>query len=342
MFRSKGKSKIIRELKKASKEVQTIYLGPDPDCEGEAIAWHIAEEIGNGDKRIYRVLFNEITKKAVLDAIRHPGKLQQSKYEAQQARRILDRIVGYKLSPLLWKKVARGLSAGRVQSVAVKLIVQREREIRAFVPEEYWSLTAQLEGVPRRRFPRASWRPEEQKSGPGTSRRPLRCGPPWKRGPSWSGRCAGSSAAATPRRRSPPPNSSRMSKSQMELLTTQVMKEIAALLPLEYQGAYEKIKIEKAEKLGLCFGVRRAIKLLKEAANKYGEIETLGPVAHNRLLVEALANLGVKPINNVDHAQGKILAITTHGASPAVLSEIKSRHIRIIDTTCPIDVICPS
>jgi 4-hydroxy-3-methylbut-2-enyl diphosphate reductase len=96
------------------------------------------------------------------------------------------------------------------------------------------------------------------------------------------------------------------------------------------------MKVEKAEKLGLCFGVRRAIKLLKEAANKYGAIETLGPLAHNRLLVEALANLGVKPINHLDQAQGRILAITTHGSSPAVLSEIKAHHIHIIDTTCPI------
>jgi 4-hydroxy-3-methylbut-2-enyl diphosphate reductase len=96
------------------------------------------------------------------------------------------------------------------------------------------------------------------------------------------------------------------------------------------------MKIEKAEKLGLCFGVRRATKLLKEAANKYGEIETLGPVAHNRLLVEALVNLGVKPVNHLDQAQGRILAITTHGASPAVLSEVRARHIHIIDTTCPI------
>ena len=98
----------------------------------------------------------------------------------------------------------------------------------------------------------------------------------------------------------------------------------------------KNMKIEKAEKLGLCFGVRRAIKLLKETANKYGEIETLGPVAHNRLLVEALVNLGVKPINHLDQAQGKILAITTHGTSPAVLSEIRAHHIHIIDTTCPI------
>jgi DNA topoisomerase-1 len=141
-----GKGKVIRELKKASKEVKNIYLGPDPDREGEAIAWHIAEEIGDGNKNIYRVLFNEITKKAVLDAIRHPGKLQQSKYEAQQARRILDRLVGYQVSPILWEKVRRGLSAGRVQSVAVRIVCEREREIQDFVPEEYWSLTATLKG----------------------------------------------------------------------------------------------------------------------------------------------------------------------------------------------------
>ena len=98
----------------------------------------------------------------------------------------------------------------------------------------------------------------------------------------------------------------------------------------------KNIKIEKAEKLGLCFGVKRAIKLLKEAAKEYGEIETLGPLAHNRLLVEALVNLGIKPINHLDQAQGRILAITTHGASPVILSEIRARHIRIIDTTCPI------
>jgi DNA topoisomerase I len=141
-----GKVKVLRELRKASKGVENIYLGPDPDREGEAIAWHIAEEIGNDNKNFYRVLFNEITKKAVLDAIHHPGSLQQPKYEAQQARRILDRLVGYQISPLLWEKVRRGLSAGRVQSVAVRIICEREREIQGFVSEEYWSLTANLKG----------------------------------------------------------------------------------------------------------------------------------------------------------------------------------------------------
>ncbi len=141
-----GKGKVLREIKKASKEVKNIYLGPDPDREGEAIAWHIAEEIDDKGKNIYRVLFNEITKNAVLEAIKHPGKLQQSKFEAQQARRILDRLVGYQVSPILWEKVRRGLSAGRVQSVAVRIICEREREIERFVPEEYWSLTATLRG----------------------------------------------------------------------------------------------------------------------------------------------------------------------------------------------------
>ena len=141
-----GKGKIVRELKKASKGVENVYLGPDPDREGEAIAWHIAEEIGNGNKNVYRVLFNEITKKAVLEALQNPGRLQQSKFEAQQARRILDRLVGYQISPILWEKVRRGLSAGRVQSVAVRIICEREREIENFVSKEYWSLTATLKG----------------------------------------------------------------------------------------------------------------------------------------------------------------------------------------------------
>jgi len=141
-----GKAKILRELKKVSKEVKDIYLGPDPDREGEAIAWHIAEEIGDKGKNIYRILFNEITKNAVLEALKNPGQLQKSKFEAQQARRILDRLVGYQISPILWEKVRRGLSAGRVQTVAVRMVCEREREIENFVPEEYWSITATLKG----------------------------------------------------------------------------------------------------------------------------------------------------------------------------------------------------
>jgi len=150
-----GKEKIIKELKKASKEVDKIYLAPDPDREGEAIAWHIASEISDpksADGKIYRIIFNEITERAVREAVKNPGRIDMKKVEAQQARRILDRLVGYKLSPLLWKKVRRGLSAGRVQSVAVKMIVDRDREIKAFKPEEYWSINAEFEGSKLPRF----------------------------------------------------------------------------------------------------------------------------------------------------------------------------------------------
>ncbi len=139
----RGKGKIIQELKSAAKKADVIYLAPDPDREGEAIAWHIAHEL-NGSSKIYRVLFHEITKSAVKKAIEHPGKIDENKVYAQQARRILDRLVGYKISPLLWKKVRRGLSAGRVQSVALRLICEREREIKSFVSEEYWSIIAAL------------------------------------------------------------------------------------------------------------------------------------------------------------------------------------------------------
>ncbi|MCI0480800.1 MAG: toprim domain-containing protein, partial [Candidatus Dadabacteria bacterium] len=132
-----GKEKIIRELKKAAKEADMVFLAPDPDREGEAIAWHIASEIAdkkskNLNEKIYRIVFNEITQRAVREAIQHPEKIDMDKVDAQQARRILDRLVGYGLSPLLWRKVRRGLSAGRVQSVAVRLVVDREREIEAF------------------------------------------------------------------------------------------------------------------------------------------------------------------------------------------------------------------
>jgi DNA topoisomerase I len=140
-----GKQKVLNELKKAAKDKENIYLAPDPDREGEAIAWHIAQKLGR-TTGVYRVLFNEITQRAVKEAIANPQAIDQKRFEAQQARRVLDRIVGYQLSPLLWKKVRRGLSAGRVQSVAVRLIVEREREIEAFQADEYWTVTARLEG----------------------------------------------------------------------------------------------------------------------------------------------------------------------------------------------------
>ncbi len=145
----KGKAPVVKELKSAAKKADRILLATDPDREGEAIAYHISKAISgsNSDAEIFRVLFNEITKKAILHSIEHPGKIDENKVDAQQARRVLDRLVGYQISPILWKKVRRGLSAGRVQSVALRLICEREDEIKAFIPEEFWSLTALLEGA---------------------------------------------------------------------------------------------------------------------------------------------------------------------------------------------------
>lgn len=137
-----GKEKVIKELKTAAKNADKIFLATDLDREGEAIAWHLREEIGGGDDKYQRVVFNEITKKAIQEAFSEPSTLDMNYVNAQQTRRFLDRVVGFMVSPLLWKKVSRGLSAGRVQSVAVKLIVEREREIRAFIPDEYWTLWA--------------------------------------------------------------------------------------------------------------------------------------------------------------------------------------------------------
>ncbi|RJO67708.1 MAG: type I DNA topoisomerase [Myxococcales bacterium] len=142
----RGKGKILREIRKEAEKAEKVYLAPDPDREGEAIAWHIAEEIRKKNPNIFRILFHEITKSAIAEALEHPQPLDQNKFESQQARRILDRLVGYQLSPLLWEKVQRGLSAGRVQSVAVKLVVERERAIRAFKPVEYWSIAALYQG----------------------------------------------------------------------------------------------------------------------------------------------------------------------------------------------------
>lgn len=139
-----GKEKVVDELKRLAKTADTVYLATDLDREGEAIAWHLRESIGGDDSRFKRVVFNEITKKAIQNAFAEPGQLSMDQVNAQQARRFLDRVVGFMVSPLLWKKIARGLSAGRVQSVAVKLVVEREKEIRAFIPEEFWQVHADL------------------------------------------------------------------------------------------------------------------------------------------------------------------------------------------------------
>jgi DNA topoisomerase I len=161
----KGKGPVVKELKSAAKKADRILLATDPDREGEAIAFHVAEVLSTSAKttEVYRVLFNEITKKAILQSIEHPGKIDINKVDAQQARRVLDRLVGYQISPILWKKVRRGLSAGRVQSVALRLICEREEEIKAFVPEEFWSLTALLEGKLPPQFEAKLFKKDEEK-----------------------------------------------------------------------------------------------------------------------------------------------------------------------------------
>jgi DNA topoisomerase-1 len=141
-----SKAKIVRELKAAAKNIKDIYLAADPDREGEAICQHLSEELSSKSRNIHRVLFHEITRNAIQEAFNKPGRINRNKVDAQLARRILDRLVGYKISPLLWDKVRRGLSAGRVQTVALRMIVEREQEIRAFTSEEYWSLSARLAG----------------------------------------------------------------------------------------------------------------------------------------------------------------------------------------------------
>ena len=141
----RGKGDLIKSLKKDAKSAKKVYLATDPDREGEAIAWHLAHILEIDENSKCRVTFNEITKGAVQDAIKNPRTVDKNLIDAQQARRVLDRIVGYKISPVLWKKVQKGLSAGRVQSVAVKLIVDREEEIEKFIPQEYWNIFATLQ-----------------------------------------------------------------------------------------------------------------------------------------------------------------------------------------------------
>ncbi|MCK4338010.1 MAG: DNA topoisomerase I, partial [Candidatus Aminicenantes bacterium] len=139
------RKKLVAELQQSAKDMESVLLAADPDREGEAICWHLSKILEKYNQNIHRVMFNEITKRAVQNAFLNPGQIDQDKIKAQQTRRILDRLVGYLISPLLWKKVGRGLSAGRVQSIAVRLICEREKEIKDFNPEEYWTITASLE-----------------------------------------------------------------------------------------------------------------------------------------------------------------------------------------------------
>ncbi len=163
-----GKKKVVAEIRKVAREVEKIFLASDPDREGEAIAWHISEELKPVNPNIQRVLIHEITKKGVAAALQAPRALDMNKANAQQTRRILDRLVGYEISPILWNKVQRGLSAGRVQSVAVRLVVEREDAIRAFVPEEYWSVEATCEGPIPPPFDARIWKWMGEKAAPKT------------------------------------------------------------------------------------------------------------------------------------------------------------------------------
>ena len=140
----RGKGEILANLRKEVKKADKVYLATDPDREGEAISWHLSKALKLEDKKVYRISFNEITKNAVKASLKTPRDIDMDLVDAQQARRVLDRVVGYRISPLLWVKVKRGLSAGRVQSVALRIIADREAEIDAFIPEEYWTLDAEL------------------------------------------------------------------------------------------------------------------------------------------------------------------------------------------------------
>src|SRR3954471_20731502 len=157
-----SRKKVLKELKDAAKDASNIYVATDPDREGEAIGWHLIQELKGKKRKFHRLTFNEITKKAVQDALKHPRAIDEKMVDAQRPRRVLDRLVGYKISPLLWDKVRRGLSAGRVQSVAVRVVVEREREIRAFIKEEYWTIDAGLSAKKPPQFSARLFRRDDQ------------------------------------------------------------------------------------------------------------------------------------------------------------------------------------
>ncbi len=165
-----GKKKVVTRLQQSAKKSERVFLAPDPDREGEAIAWHIAQLIQKQNSNIARIQFNEITSRAVSEALKHPRPLNEDLFNSQQARRILDRLVGYKISPLLWVKVKRGLSAGRVQSVALRMIVERERERQAFKPEEYWVFKAVLSTMARESFESQLWKVNNKKASIGSQK----------------------------------------------------------------------------------------------------------------------------------------------------------------------------
>ena len=204
----RGKEALIRELKEAAKESDTVYLATDPDREGEAISWHLKYLLDLNDQKARRVTFNEITKNVVQESIARPREIDQNLVDAQQARRVLDRIVGYELSPLLWKKVRRGLSAGRVQSVATRMVDEREKEIESFKPEEYWTRSFSTSGAIRP-SPRTITAKTARSSSPPPARRSTRSSLTRRARCSRSRASSARTSSARPPRRSPPPRSSR-------------------------------------------------------------------------------------------------------------------------------------
>ena len=243
----RGRSKVVDDLKKAARGADKVFLAPDPDREGEAIAWHLLEVLrGRGkkaDDRFFRVAFNEITASAVRKAFEKPGRIDMAKVDSQQARRILDRIVGYRISPLLWKKVAPGLSAGRVQSVALRLICDREREIREFKAREYWTIDVDLERGPEERFTArvARWNGEKAEIGDEATAQSVVS---MLRG----AECGVASIRETPKKRSPAPpfitsTLQQAASSALRMSTSQTM--------MIAQQLYEGIELGERGSVGL-------------------------------------------------------------------------------------------
>ena len=325
----KDRKKVLSEILEASRSAKTVYLAPDPDREGEAIAWHIAEEIRqyrgkrrkgrkggseNSAAEVRRVLFHEITRKGVTQGMKDPRPLDGNKYDSQQARRILDRIVGYSLSPLLWKKVRRGLSAGRVQSVAVKIVLEREKQIASFVPEEYWSLTARFLGSVPPEFDAKLVEAEGEKVTPRTGEETLALRKAVENGP-----FRVREIRKKMRRRSPPPPFTT-SKLQQECARKLRMPSYRTMMVA--QSLYEGVDVPGAGLVGLITYMRTdSVRVASEAIDAVREYIR---GAHGESYLPPAPNV----YRNRKSAQDAHEAIrpTSMEYRPAALKEILSRE----------------
>ena len=292
----KGKEDIISDLKKSAKSADTVYLATDPDREGEAISWHLKQLLDLPDDKSRRVTFNEITKNVVQESIREPRDIDQNLVDAQQARRILDRIVGYELSPLLWKKIRRGLSAGRVQSVATRMVDDRDREIEAFQPEEYWTLDANLLGsdveevcplppgitakTARRRSCKSAEEVEAVVRGDG------------KRALCWSRASSGPTSSAAP---SPPFTTSTMQQEASRKLSMTPRRTMAIA-----QQLYEGVDIEGEGTVGLITYMRTDSLRLSEEAIAAAKEFIRGPLRRG-----LLSRQGPQPLQGEGQRSGR-------------------------------------